>query len=376
MTRPQTFICEDIAIEIFLRLPLKSLIRFKCLSKYFESLISNQTFVKYHLQRSQKNTNLLIKFTDCLKSFSLVNDDISLSTIVKDFDFGSRLKSKYKVVGSCNGLVCLIAIKRPGTKYLVCLWNPSTKSLSYKASLLVHSQSWSWGCPPYDMFGFGYDSLSDTYKVVVVNFKTSNNDSLKSEVNVYNKHDNCWRNIQNFPGFGILTRNPGMYLNGTLNWFATSNFDCDWKIPVYIVSLDLGKETYKQLSLPSCFDQAHRVGRWRAKPSLGILKDRLCFSYDDVERTQFFLWQMNEYGVESSWTQLLKLSYQALRIDEECILPPLSTSKNDYLLLIESMEGRMQATTLYNQEDNFEIPMTMNKLWLYANDYLPSLVAP
>jgi hypothetical protein len=73
---------------------------------------------------------------------------------------------------------------------------------------------------------------------------------------------------------------------------------------------------------------------------------------------------------------LLKLSYQALRIDEECILPPLSTSKNDYLLLIESMEGRMQATTLYNQEDNSEIPMTMNKLWLYANDYLPSLVAP
>jgi len=271
MTQPQTFICEDIAIEIFLRLPLKSLIRFQCLSKYFESLISNQTFVKYHLRRSQKNTNLLIKFTDYLKSFSLVNDDVSLSTIVKDFDFGFRLKSKYEVVGSCDGLVCLIAIKRPGTKYLVCLWNPSTKSHSYKASLLVHSRSWSWRCPPHDMFGFGYDSLSDTYKVVVVNFKTY---SSKSEVNVYNKRDNCWRNIQNFPGFGILTINPGMYLNGTINWFATSNFDYDWRIPVYIVSLDLGNETYKQLSLPSCFDQARRVGRCRAMPSLGILKDR------------------------------------------------------------------------------------------------------
>jgi len=374
MTQPQTFICEDITFEIFLRLPLKSLLRFKCLSKSYESLISNQTFVKYHLQRTQKNTNLLIQFTDYLKSFSLVNDDISLSTIVKDFDFGSRLKSKYKVVGSCNGLVCLIAIKRPGTKYLVCLWNPSTKSFSNKASLLVHSRSWSWGCPPYDMFGFGYDSLSDTYKVVVMNFKTSNNDSSKkSEVNVYNKRDNCRRNIQNFPGFGILTRNPGMYLNGTINWLATSNFDCDCKIPVYIVSLDLGNETYKQLSLPSCFDQAHRVGRWHAEPSLGILKDCLCFSYDDVKRTQFVLWHMNEYGVESSWNQLLKLNYQALQIDQERILPPLGSSKNDYLLLIESVEGRLQATTLYNQEDNSKIPK--NKLWLYTNDYVPSLVA-
>ena len=314
MTQPQTFICEDIANEIFLRLPLKSLLRFQCLSKSFESLISNQTFVKSHLQRSQKNTNLLFNFPDYYRSFSMVNDK-SLSTIVEDFDFGSKLKSKYKVVGSCNGLVCLIAEDyfKHRTKYLVCLWNPLTKSLSYKPSLLVHSRSWGPSC---SMFGFGYDSSSDTYKVVVVNVNTSNNyESLEYEVNVYNKHDNCWRKIQNFPGSNTVTRNLGMYLNGTINWLATSKLDWDWINLLYIVSLDLGNETYKQLSLPSCFDQAHRYGHCRAKPSLGILKDRLCFSYDDVERTQFVLWQMNEYGVESSWTQLLKLSYQALQVD-------------------------------------------------------------
>jgi len=174
-----------------------------------------------------------------------------------------------------------------------------------------------------------------------------------------------------------MTRNPGMYLNGTINWLATSKLDSDWNRnnPVYIVSLDLGNETYKQLSLPSCFDQTHRVDRFRAKPSLGILKDCLCFSYDDVKRNQFVLWQMNKYGVESSWTQLLKLSYQVLQIDQECILPPLGTFKNDYLILIESVEGRLQATILYEQ-DTTEIPMTMNKLWLYTKDYVPSLVAP
>jgi len=62
------------------------------------------------------------------------------------------------------------------------------------------------------------------------------------------------------------------------------------------------------------------------------------------------------------------------KIDQECILPPLGTFKNDYLLLIESVEGRLQATILHKQEANIEIPM--NKLWLYTKDYVPSLVAP
>jgi F-box interacting protein len=195
-------------------------------------------------------------------------------------------------------------------------------------------------------------------------------------VNVYDKRYNCWRNIQSFPGFNIHTQNHGIYLNGTINWLAISDLDHYWDFPLYIVSLDLGNETYTQLSLPSCFDQVHRVTR--TKPNLGILKDRLCFSYDDVTKTHFVLWQMNEYGVENSWTQLLKLSYQALQIDcttqEYCIFPPLGTLKNDHLILIESVDDRLRPTILSKQEGNTEIPMNM--LWLYTRDYVPSLISP
>jgi hypothetical protein len=155
---------------------------------------------------------------------------------------------------------------------------------------------------------------------------------------------------------------------------AISDLDNYWDSPLYIVSLNLGNETYTQLSLPSCFDQVVRVSR--TKPSLGILKDRLCFSYD-IEN-HFVLWQMNEYGVENSWTQLLKLSYQALQIDcttqDYCILPPLGTLKKDHLILIESVDDRLQATILSKKEGNAKIPMNM--LWLYTRDYVPSLISP
>jgi hypothetical protein len=190
---PETFLCEDLMIEILSRLPVKSLLRFRCISKSLKSLISNPIFVKLHLQRSQKNINLLLKFTYYLRTISLVRD--SLSTIVEDFDFGSKLKN-FNVVGSCNGLVCLVAeysFKR--TRYLVCLWNPSTNSKSYKACS-VHSKNTFHSFP---MFGFGYDSLSDSYKVIIVHFKNSKNYvSIESEVNVYDKRHNCWRNIKIF----------------------------------------------------------------------------------------------------------------------------------------------------------------------------------
>jgi hypothetical protein len=193
---PETFLCEDLMMEILSRLPVKTLLRFRCISKSLKSLISNPPFVKLHLQRSQKNINLLLKFTYYLRTFSLVNN--SLSTIVEDFDFGSKLKSKFKVVGSCNGLVCLVAeysFKRSCTRYLVCLWNPSTNSKSYKVRS-VHSKNI---CRPFPMFGFGYDSLSDNYKVIIVHFKNSKNYvSIESEVNVYDKRRNCWKSIQNF----------------------------------------------------------------------------------------------------------------------------------------------------------------------------------
>ncbi|PNX75445.1 F-box protein, partial [Trifolium pratense] len=77
----------------------------------------------------------------------------------------------------------------------------------------------------------------------------------------------------------------GVYLSGTLNWLAIHNYDSayDFKdITVeqfVIVSLDLGTETYNQYKFPRGFDG------------------------------------MMEFGVEESWTQFLKISFQNLQLD-------------------------------------------------------------
>jgi hypothetical protein len=78
---------------------------------------------------------------------------------------------------------------------------------------------------------------------------------------------------------------------------------------IFIVSLDLTTETFRLLPPPPGFVEVQPV-----EPSVSVIMDRLCFSYRFKE-THFILWNMMEYGVEESWTQFLKISFEDLQID-------------------------------------------------------------
>lgn len=46
------FFPNDLVGEILSALPVKSILRFRCVSKYYDNLVSDPTFVKFHLKRS------------------------------------------------------------------------------------------------------------------------------------------------------------------------------------------------------------------------------------------------------------------------------------------------------------------------------------
>jgi hypothetical protein len=75
-----------------------------------------------------------------------------------------------------------------------------------------------------------------------------------------------------------------------------------------IITFDLSTETYCQLLLPRGFDKLPLI-----EPTLSELMESLCFSHDFNE-TDFIIWQMKEFGVQDSWIQFLKISYQSLPI--------------------------------------------------------------
>jgi hypothetical protein len=148
-----------------------------------------------------------------------------------------------------------------------------------------------------------------------------------------------------------------VYFNGSLNWLAIHNdFLYSYKnITVeqfVIVLLDLATEMYNQYRLPSGFDEVP------PKEPTSVLDCCLCFSYSYRE-TDFVIWKMKEFGVENSWTQFLKISYQNLHLDYDLngdttkdhlqLVPLLLSGDGDTLILKSSQD--LQAI-LYNLRDN------------------------
>jgi len=75
--------------------------------------------------------------------------------------------------------------------------------------------------------------------------------------------DSCWRKTLDCPTFPILLRTcNGPFVNGSVNWLALQNLNCDnykWENvtiqQLVVFSLDLRKETCKYILLPDGFGE-------------------------------------------------------------------------------------------------------------------------
>jgi len=196
-------------------------------------------------------------------------------------------------VGSCNGILCIA----DGDKDLVILWNPSIRK--FKELPLIQKPNSIFTTKM--TFGFGYDSFTDNYKVLVVLRgviqDSSGNFVCKIEVKVHASNTNDWKKIQGYPfGFLVLEKS-GEFVSGKINWLASIDFEENSSR--FIVSFDLEEETYQKILLPD--NGGVNV------LALGVLKDCLCVtSGDDV-------WVMKEYGNKDSWTKLFTLSSEVDR---------------------------------------------------------------
>jgi len=174
-------LAQDDIEAIFSRLPVKSLVRFKCVSKYCLDLISKPDFIKRHLGRSPKNTHVLVTLLHSLDDEGeTTNWEVSpfsmrhlmehpTSMVHEDechrFTFTDGL---IHAVGSINGLVCFIGQKHhERNKYLYArFWNPTLRVTSTDSPNFMIMPP-----PPNDMMlarihrGFGYDVSTDEYKV-------------------------------------------------------------------------------------------------------------------------------------------------------------------------------------------------------------------
>ncbi|XP_057432990.1 F-box/kelch-repeat protein At3g23880-like [Lotus japonicus] len=363
---PQFVLPSELLIEILSWLPVKSLIRFKCVCKSWKSLISNdKPFVKLQLdRRSPKNNHVLLtsrqpRSSDCCFIPCLVTRLLEdPSFIIKQDRFLPFEDIEFeKVIGSSNGLVCL-QVGGYGRRLCFCLWNPATRLTFHMSPPLTLTLDGKFGALNY---GFGYDVSCNTYKVVVVLSLYHPNDRVSEKVTVVHcTGDSCWRETLSVPDVPFeFYHICGASLGDCVNWLA-NKFQ-----QLLIVSLDMRDEKYRLLSLPEgTSDVSHA--------EIQVSGNCLYLFYDH-KRTHFIVWKMREFGVQESWTRLVNISYKHLQYD--LLHQWLICLSGDGDIFTLEKNGKL--VIIYNLSDNsvkyVEFP---NKSWLGANDYVESLISP
>ncbi|KAL9411039.1 hypothetical protein AB3S75_044754 [Citrus x aurantiifolia] len=122
---------QDIVADILSRLPVKSLLRFKCVSKPWFSLISDSQFAKTQLKQAKSdcsgNIRRVLLTTSPLQSidyeaFGFGDGSDSNITVQLGYPGENVPEDDADIIGSRNGLVC---IDFDSTNMV--MWNPTTQ---------------------------------------------------------------------------------------------------------------------------------------------------------------------------------------------------------------------------------------------------------
>ncbi|PHT97563.1 hypothetical protein BC332_33519 [Capsicum chinense] len=157
----------DGTMEILSRLPVRSLLRFKCVSKFWMTLISETYFTLKHLNRAKNDQNsqrFLVSQWSLLYCSSLLS--VQRIEEVQKLDCPSNTELWRCFLYCCYDSLLLIGVYnyRDHTHELW-LWNPSTRE-----SIVLPGPKF----PPelFCTWGLGYDSFSDDYKIRKIDLKS------------------------------------------------------------------------------------------------------------------------------------------------------------------------------------------------------------
>ncbi|WOG85439.1 hypothetical protein DCAR_0104628 [Daucus carota subsp. sativus] len=301
---------QDLIGEVLCRVPVKPLLRFRCVSKDWCSLIDSNVFAKKHIRTA-------LEFGT--GGGLIVNDEAGRCYVVdsEGVDVGSdeavavgikdplmSLIHGAEVLGAANGLCCVAKSEMSN----ILLFNPMTRK--GREILVV----------PAPICGFGYDPVNDDYKVVkIAEGKT------QFFVFVYSLKTNSWKRVLNVPSKVSFLSKWGVFAGGALYWLASKN---PGKGLDTIVSFDLGLEQFKGVPLPPADNKIVNTNS-RFMVPVGEL---LCI-FDSYPNHSIDVWLMNKNGSENPWYKAFTVK-QPRRHGSE-FLRPLAFSKSQTVLLLQ-----------------------------------------
>jgi F-box interacting protein len=344
---------QDLVEDILSRLPVKSLIRFKCVSKACHALITSSQFTKSHFQRaSSQNPKVLVLIHHRESPFDVVKSEalvLSQNHVghghdggfeFKEVDVGFSLSSTsnigrvlYTRLASCNGLVCVELFDEYKDRYGYLVWNPSTRSNRN----IPRSTSARFGRNLYGncySFGFGYDYSTDDYKILRSYYYKKKNPMLQFEI--FSLKSFTWRkiNLDKDDNIAISIRSKvpmksyNTYFNGAIYWVVEPKLIL---MKPSIIYFDLVEEIFHEVPFPEPVSyltkQTYSTSLWE----LVILGEHLFLSEcigQDFNNFSIQLWVMKE-----SWTCT---RFATIPYCNTCLRPIFVSNNNSEILMLHT----------------------------------------
>ncbi|XP_034229623.1 F-box/kelch-repeat protein At3g23880-like [Prunus dulcis] len=398
---------EEIFDEILLRLPSKSVGRCSAVCKSWNSLVN--TFFRYRTRdhtRYQSNNHhdeAQLLFLQFHNSSSIINRPYALHRDNSACNLYTKLPNPFvacnklptclrgakqvedvTVMGTCNGLVCLVA-GDDEIHFAASIWNPCIRKLVAlpKPGLAVYKDI------DQVRYGFGYDSCTDDYKVLrCVNHKYIRHSTC--QVEIWSLARGSWKSLSSAADHVILPANfhPGqlfnrsgvVFVNGALHWLQLAR---NWKVnkmDYLIASFDMASELFGETTVPEAlrkklYSKPEQREWFISKYRESIALVKICNDRDRWIANRVEIWVMAEYGVAASWANLCTVQLQHV-----WLMPlgfkycgPIGFRRSGEVVLMEGSDRSILLDPESEQVDYFEIDESNNHL-KFMDYFVESLV--
>ncbi|XP_074306266.1 putative F-box protein At1g32420 [Silene latifolia] len=253
---PTTKLVKEICLEILVKLPIKAILRFRCVSKLWCSLIDDLHFTSTHLKNQHKlqdESRLLVlephEMCDRNQLGAIRRSDTFRR--MSKHEFGDDWSIHYHATGYINGVLCVKKyITAEVLPVQIFLWNPSIrKALEIPLPRAAKSKAIidNIDC------AFGFDPITNDYKIVASLYIRGEHHFPKF-VEIYTLSKNSWKFFEKekYPILWDKYR-PKAYLNGIIYWMGIDLLENTPKGKFsHLVSFNVDKEALNYIDLPDC----------------------------------------------------------------------------------------------------------------------------
>ncbi|KAG7594815.1 Galactose oxidase/kelch beta-propeller [Arabidopsis thaliana x Arabidopsis arenosa] len=295
---------HDVVVLILERLPVKSLLRFKSVSKKWKSTIESRCFQEQQFlrRRQSRGPDVLCVSIGDDNNNNNGYDEAPMNTVSLGSSIVSRVRlptSNYILCpGSCDGLLCVYCVFTPSV-----VVNPATRlHQSFPLCNLQQFRIDMYDKGEYDYpspkLGFGKDKFTSTYKPVWLYNSTEFGLENVTTCEVFDFSTNAWRYVLPASPYRINDVNFPVYFDGSLYWLTL----CE---ETKLLSFDLHTETFQVICkapftpASDIFSHSNRI--------MCILNNRLCVS-ENNGATQV-IWSLDSSGLNKTWKILCSIDF-------------------------------------------------------------------